>query len=167
MGRPVTTGHRVGALVRGNLARLDRGTRRRVAELTSAFAAAPLESVRDHLIAGLARKTLLAQRAEAGLLAAADLGKCVGGLGKFATSIWGALRRDAELLLLIEQQGIAKPAAITCSRCGARVAATDYLQHACVRPPAADADAQPAAQIAADAPARSDSGTADSTEPGA
>lgn len=147
-GRRPTHGARVrGLSVRTeDLERVDKRTRRQLTNMHSALAAEPIEAVRDALIGRIARKELLAQRAEAGLLAAADLALTVDGLGKFSTWLWNSLRRDAELLVLLEAKvGDDNASGTTCGRCGGRFGDLGaYLQHTGVcaqpTPPATDTD---------------------------
>src|SRR5262249_34328285 len=83
--------------------RLAPRTPRPLANLHHAIAAEPLDAVRAHLIGRIARKELIAQRAEAALLAEGDL-LLATGLGKFAGWLWNSWRRDVELLALLEEK---------------------------------------------------------------
>ncbi len=157
-----TPGHRAGALTRGDLKRIDKRTQRRLARNSAALDADAIDATRTNLIGTISRKIELCQRAEAGLLAAADLGATVDGLAKFAVQIWNSTRRDQELLLMVEREVASRAGNGTgtkCATCSERFAdLTAYVAHkatcvaaavhsSSVHSTASDAAAPPACSI--------------------
>jgi hypothetical protein len=101
-GRPATHGARQ---IASQFAkeRISTRTRRQVGKLHRTIASKPIEATHALLIGRIARKELIAQHAEAGLLAVTDLEQAQG-LAKFATWTWNSWRRDVELLSLLEEK---------------------------------------------------------------
>src|SRR5262249_35456780 len=80
---------------------------RALARLERQLDSQPLDTVRDGLIGSISRGRLLCEKADAILLAAPDLRE-ESGLAKFSGWLHGRVRRDVELLLLLEERFRAK-----------------------------------------------------------
>jgi hypothetical protein len=110
--------------------RLEPRVRRMLNRLTRELTAAPVETIRGLLLARIARKELVAQQAEAYLLANTDKG-----VTEWVGTLWNSLRRDIETLSLLEQQD-AGGGKITCKSCDSAFAElSDYTQHGCFAAP--------------------------------
>lgn len=128
-GRPVTHGTRWLA-VRLEHNRLEPRLRRLLNRLHTELAASPLDTVRGLLIARYARKELVAQQGEAHLLADPDATP-----SKWLLGLWNSMRRDVELLALLERDADKPDDGTLCDRCDARFDDLQgYLQHPCRTP---------------------------------
>jgi hypothetical protein len=97
-GRPVT--HATKWLARRlETNRIEPRTRRLLNKLQVELASAPLETVRALLLARYGRKELIAQQAEAYLLADPNATP-----SKWLLGLWNSMRRDVELLALLEER---------------------------------------------------------------
>jgi hypothetical protein len=109
--------------------RLEPRDRRALKKLNAALVSTPIETLRDFYRGRVARKELLAQRGE--LAALTD--PAFGGTAWLA-ALWNSLRRDVELLQLLEAAAAKKDTAVTtCGACGQTFSGDPaaYLRHAC------------------------------------
>ena len=122
--------------------------RRAIARYQQRLDAEPLATLRDGLIVSITNGRYLLEQADAALMASSDLGAQTG-LAKFAGWLGNRVRRDSELLLVIEEKLSADRTAVTmCGKCGRAFSGADYLNasvHACVSNPPATPPASPIA----------------------
>jgi hypothetical protein len=122
-GRPPTHAIRSKAralgVVKGSaVKRLGDRDRRALARLQQHLDAQPIEAIRDGLIGSISRGRLLCEQADAILLASPDI-RQEQGLARFAGWLHGRVRRDSELLLLVQDRMQSDEGhRTTCARCG-------------------------------------------------
>ncbi len=111
-GRPPRHGvhalaQQLGVGRRPDAQRLERRTSRALNRLQRQLDANPLETIRDHLVDGIACDTIIEQKANRELLASAEL-RNEQGLAKFKFWIGNRLDRQRDQLILLERQRAAK-----------------------------------------------------------